>query len=106
MSSMRPPILAGPIDRNWKTASNGFSDSLIARSRSPVARPCEATIDARNGTEMRGIESRRRRREYVCIRGGLYHPRENDVNWLEAGIRLERPIDGAWCRHRHSGGEC
>jgi hypothetical protein len=29
MSSMRPPMLAGPMDRNRKLASSGFEERLM-----------------------------------------------------------------------------
>src|SRR5947208_1603590 len=68
MSSRRPPMLAGPIDRKRKLASVGFEDSLKLASRGGAPRPCarsEAVTSgaARSGNERTGMA----RRNTLCM---------------------------------------
>src|SRR4051794_5051619 len=43
MSSMRPPMLAGPMERKRELASSGFDERLIMRVSRRVALPCAVT---------------------------------------------------------------
>src|SRR5215467_2441256 len=65
---MRPPMLAGPIERKWKFASSGFSDRLITSLRgstTPVG--CWITLVAINGAIIIGMANKTTRRTSFCI---------------------------------------
>src|SRR5437868_7820907 len=59
MSSSRPPMLAGPIERNLKLERSGLDETLKLVSRSRAPRPCPASGAAMSGAAISG--SRRRR---------------------------------------------
>src|SRR5688572_26078467 len=62
MSSMRPPMLAGPIERKRYADSSGSSDWLIvAAGGAGVCCPCDATEAKRSGSATIGMEARSRR---------------------------------------------
>src|SRR2546427_734328 len=69
MSSMRPPMLAGPIERKRKLDSSGLVDALIIASRWPAPPPCPwvATSATRSGMAIRGSATRAIPRSPVCI---------------------------------------
>src|SRR6185436_5379787 len=71
MSSMRPPMLAGPIDRNLKLVNIGSGDWLISRGAAPVdgAWPSGATM--KSGTVMSAHAIARRAKVLSFIAGIL-----------------------------------
>src|SRR5712692_8550074 len=75
MSSMRPPMLAGPIERNRKLERTGLPTGLMTGLMTGLADgangPCEPAIAARSGTAINGAARRRIRRNRVCMDGVL-----------------------------------
>src|ERR1051326_613424 len=64
MSSSRPPILAGPIERNLKLERSGLEETLKLVSRSRAPRPCAASGTATSDTATSG---RRRRKPLLMV---------------------------------------
>src|SRR6266567_2045324 len=67
MSSRRPPMLAGPMDRNRKLDSTGFDVTLKLASRGAAPRPCAPRTVTQRGSAKSDVPRRRTRRETVCI---------------------------------------
>src|SRR5437764_291880 len=63
MSSRRPPMLAGPIERKRKLARVGFAETLKLGSRAAAPRPCAKTGAASSGNERTGMT----RRNTLCM---------------------------------------
>src|SRR5437016_920417 len=81
MSSMRPPMLAGPIDRNLNDASSGSADVLTVRARSAAACwPRGATMKSGNARRPR-VRNRRMKRRFVIMAGILH-------GWNRCSARL------------------
>src|SRR6185503_13380837 len=76
MSSMRPPMLAGPIDRKRKLESKGFDDRLNAGSRAAAPRPCAHSGAATSGNTRTGM-TRRKTFVMMTIRWGNQRARSH-----------------------------
>jgi hypothetical protein len=100
MSSTRPPIVAGPIDRKTNPRSIGSVDALTggAGAGAPPGTCARVIVPARRHAEAIGID--RRKPEEVLVIAEILSDTTCEKGELracdEARQRLKRSLDGGW----------